>query len=90
LVQQKIKEANDERQNKDDVVAHITLFDRDDKTLPISLYVDNVLDMMQQMGYDISTGPSLCDGVTEPPQGGVRRQDQLEQFSVKREHNQYT
>jgi hypothetical protein len=28
--------------------------------------------------------------VTEPPRGGVRRQDQLERFSVKREHNQHT
>jgi hypothetical protein len=30
------------------------------------------------------------DGVTEPPRGGVRRQDQLERFSAKREHNQHT
>jgi hypothetical protein len=29
-------------------------------------------------------------GVTEPPRGGVCRQDQLEQFLVKREHNQHT
>jgi hypothetical protein len=36
-----------ERHNKDDVVAHVTLFDRDDKTLPIPLYDDNVLYMMQ-------------------------------------------
>jgi hypothetical protein len=28
--------------------------------------------------------------VTEPPRGGVHRQDQLERFSVKREHNQHT
>jgi hypothetical protein len=28
--------------------------------------------------------------VTEPPQEGVRRQDQLERFSVKQEHNQHT
>jgi cyclophilin family peptidyl-prolyl cis-trans isomerase len=28
--------------------------------------------------------------VTEPPQKGVRRQDQLERFSTKREHNQHT
>jgi hypothetical protein len=28
-------------------------------------------------------------GVTEPPRGGVQRQDQLEQFSAKREHNQH-
>jgi hypothetical protein len=28
--------------------------------------------------------------VTEPPQEGVRRQDQLERFSAKREHNQHT
>jgi hypothetical protein len=30
------------------------------------------------------------DAVTEPPREGVRRQDQLEQFSAKRIHNQYT
>jgi hypothetical protein len=62
LVQQKIKEANDARHDKNDVVAHVTLFDRDDKTLPISLHDDNVLYMMQHMCYDISTGPLLCDG----------------------------
>jgi hypothetical protein len=28
--------------------------------------------------------------VTESPREGVRRQDQLERFSVKREHNQHT
>jgi hypothetical protein len=28
--------------------------------------------------------------VTEPPRKGVRRQDQLERFSAKREHNQHT
>jgi hypothetical protein len=28
--------------------------------------------------------------VTKPSRGGVRRQDQLERFSVKREHNQHT
>jgi hypothetical protein len=28
--------------------------------------------------------------VTEPPQKGVRLQDQLERFSVKREYNQHT
>jgi hypothetical protein len=62
LVQQKIKEANDTQHNKDDVVAHVTLFDMDNKIVPISLYDDNVLYMMQQMGYDISIGLSLCDG----------------------------
>jgi hypothetical protein len=62
LVQRKIKEANDKHLNEDDVVAHVTLFDMDDKALPIPLYDDNVLYMMQQMGYDISTAPSLCDG----------------------------
>jgi hypothetical protein len=62
LVEQKIKEANVARHHEDDVVANVTLFDRDDKTLHISLYYDNVLYMMQQMGYDISTGPSICDG----------------------------
>jgi hypothetical protein len=50
------------------MLLHVTLFDRDDKTLHISLYDDNVLYMMQQMGDDISTGPSLCDswGKLEP------------------------
>jgi hypothetical protein len=62
LVQQKIKEANDAQHNKDDVIAHVTLFDMDNKIVPISLYDDNVLYMMQQMGYDISIGLSLCDG----------------------------
>jgi hypothetical protein len=62
LVQRKIKEANDAQCNKDDVVAHVTLFNRDNKTLPISLYDDTVLYMMQQMGYDISTGSSFCEG----------------------------
>jgi hypothetical protein len=28
--------------------------------------------------------------VTEPPREGVRRQDQLERFSAKREYNQHT
>jgi hypothetical protein len=32
----------------------------------------------------------LVGSVTEPPQKGVRRQDQLERFSTKREHNQHT
>jgi hypothetical protein len=31
----------------------------------------------------------LLHTVTEPPREGVRRQDQLEQFSMKREHNQH-
>jgi hypothetical protein len=30
--------------------------------LYLSLYMTTMLYMMQQMGYDISTGPSLCDG----------------------------
>jgi hypothetical protein len=30
------------------------------------------------------------DAVTEPPQEGVRRQDQLERFSTKRIHNKHT
>jgi hypothetical protein len=30
------------------------------------------------------------NGVTEPPREGVHRKDQLERFSVKREHNQHT
>jgi hypothetical protein len=33
---------------------------------------------------------SSATAVTEPPRGGVRCQDQLELFSVKREHNQHT
>jgi hypothetical protein len=33
---------------------------------------------------------SRAQNVIEPPRGGVRHQDQLERFSVKREHNQHT
>jgi hypothetical protein len=32
----------------------------------------------------------LVPTVTEPPRKGVRRQDQLERFLAKREHNQHT
>jgi hypothetical protein len=32
----------------------------------------------------------ICVTMTEPPRGGVRRQDQLELFLAKREHNQHT
>ena len=44
------------------MAAQVTLLDRDDETLPIALYDNRVLYMMQQMDYDTSTGPSLCDG----------------------------
>ena len=33
-----------------------------DEIFPITLYGNRVLYMMQQMGYDTSTGPSLCEG----------------------------
>jgi hypothetical protein len=33
---------------------------------------------------------ALVPTVTESPRGGVRRQDQLEQFSTKQEHNEHT
>jgi hypothetical protein len=83
LVQWKIKEANDERHNKDDVVAHVTLFERDNKTLSISLYDDNVLYTMQHMGYDISTDPSLCDGQGElAPFEESLSQAQLDAFHI--------
>ena len=62
LVQNKIKQAQIERDNKSKLVTQVTLLNKDDKTLPISLYDNKVLYIMQQMGYDISTGPSLCDG----------------------------
>jgi hypothetical protein len=32
----------------------------------------------------------VLDTVTEPPREGVRRQDQLERFLTKQEHNQHT
>ena len=44
------------------MAAQVTILDRDDETLPIALYDNRVLYMMQQMDYDTSTGPSLCDG----------------------------
>ena len=44
------------------MAAQITLLNRDDEILPITLYGNRVLYMMQQMGYDTSTDPSLCEG----------------------------
>jgi hypothetical protein len=62
LVQHKIKPTQIERGNKNNKMAtQVTFLNRDDKALPISLYDNKVLYIMQQMGYDISTGPSLCD-----------------------------
>ena len=61
-MQYKIKQAQVERDEKTKMATHVTLLNRDDQTLPISLYDDKVLYIMQQMGYDISTGPSLCNG----------------------------
>jgi hypothetical protein len=61
-VQYKIKQAKIEMDNKSKMVAQVTLLNRDDKTLPISLYDNKVLYIMQHMGYDISTGHSLCNG----------------------------
>jgi len=62
LVQYNIKQAQSERDVKIKGSTQITLLNKDDQTLPISLYDDKILYIMQQMGYDISTGPSLCDG----------------------------
>jgi hypothetical protein len=62
LVQYRINQVKIEKHDKNKVAAQVTLLDRDDETLPISLYDNRVLYMMQQMGYDTSTGPSLCDG----------------------------
>ncbi len=68
LVEHKIKHAQTELQkfstgkNKNKMTAHVTLSNKDDDSLPISLYNPKVLYMMQQMGYDTLTGPSLCDG----------------------------
>ena len=65
LVQHKIeqdKEKSHECKNKNKNVVHITLENKDDESLPISLYDNRVLYMMQKMGYDTLTGPSVCDG----------------------------
>jgi hypothetical protein len=42
--------------------------------------------------HDVERLDQLCHftAVTEPPRKGVRRQDQFERFSAKREHNQHT
>jgi hypothetical protein len=52
---------------------------------------------MTQKGYDSIwvivdrlTKLTHFTPVTEPPREGVRRQDQLERLSSKREHNQHT
>jgi hypothetical protein len=67
LVQHKIEQAKKEylhfKKNKSKHVAQITSENKDDVSLPINyLYDDRVLYMMQKMGYDIISGPSLCDG----------------------------
>jgi hypothetical protein len=62
LVQYRINQAKIEKHDKNKVVAQVTLLDKDDETLPIALYDNRVLYMMQQMDYDTSTSPSLCDG----------------------------
>ena len=59
-MQYKIERAKIEQLNKNKTAAQVTLLNRDDETLPISLYDNKVLYMMQRMGYDTSTGPSLC------------------------------
>ena len=66
LVQHKIEQAKKDshyqNRNKRSHVAQITLSNKDDNSLPISLYDNRVLYMMQKVRYDTSTGPSLCDG----------------------------
>uniref|UniRef100_J3MCF0 RNA-directed DNA polymerase n=1 Tax=Oryza brachyantha TaxID=4533 RepID=J3MCF0_ORYBR len=70
LIQRKINEAHNKlrksstntSKNKNKNVTHITLTDERDIFLPISLYDAKVLYMMQKMGYDTLTGPSLCNG----------------------------
>ena len=68
LVQYRIKQSQKEPrgskvgENENKNTTQISMFNKDDESLPISLYDNRVLYMMQQMGYDITTGPSLCDG----------------------------
>lgn len=65
LVQHKIEQDKDESpnwENKNNNVVHISLQNKDDDSLPIALYDNRVLYMMQKMGYDTLSGPSLCDG----------------------------
>jgi hypothetical protein len=52
-VQYKIKQAQIERDNKSKMATQVTLLIDMTKALPISLYDNKVLYVMQQMGYDI-------------------------------------
>ena len=85
LVQYRIKQSQKEprrsnvgeSENKN--ITQISMLNKDDESLPISLYDNRVLYMMQQMGYDIVTGPSLCDGRGQlAPFEKVLSQEQLE------------
>ena len=85
LVQYRIKKSQKEprhsnigeSENKN--ITQISMLNKDDESLPISLYDNRVLYMMQQMGYDIATGPSLCDGRGQlAPFEKVLSQEQLE------------
>jgi hypothetical protein len=68
LVQYRIKQSRKEplgsstSGTKSKNVTNISTLNKDDESLPISLYDNKVLYMMQQMGYDVAAGPSLCDG----------------------------
>jgi hypothetical protein len=53
LVQYKIKQAQIERDNKSKMATQVTLLIDMTKALPIYLYDNKVLYIMQQMGYDI-------------------------------------
>jgi hypothetical protein len=44
----------------------------------------------QERRAGVDTMNSSAVVVTEPPREGIRRQDQLERFSAKQEHNQDT
>ena len=85
LVQYRIKQSqkasrgSSTSENKNKNVTQISVFNRDDESLPISLYDNKVLYMMQQMGYDVAAGPSLCDGRGQlAPFEKVLSQGQLE------------
>ena len=85
LVQYRIQQSQKDprgssaNENKNKNITHISAFNRDDESLPISLYDNKVLYMMQQMGYDVATGPSLCDGRGQlAPFEKVLSQEQLE------------
>ena len=98
LVQYRIKQSQKDPRgtsaigNKNKNVTHISMLNKDDESLPISLYDNKVFYMMQQMGYDVATGPSLCDGRGQlAPFEKVLSQEQLEalhedRFLVAKKH----